>query len=262
MKVKIKKLSISGLRGIRQTLSLNLNESSILLFGENGSGKSSISDCIEWVYTDCVSHLSSSEIDMRDAIRNSHIREESVSIATVAYNIPKLDTSKRMFYKKDKLICEFDNISPEFKYYMQESEKENLVLRYQALRNFVNVSKGEKLTYLSEIIGFNEVTKTKEILKKAVNSAKSEIKTQNFETQINTQKTTLINKIGAAVSRSEDFIERLNDIIHPLNLGLEIKTFADIDTVLGKLKSSTNRPLINELNFLEKCNNVLSNLSC
>lgn len=260
MKVNIKNLSISGLRGIRQHLLLNLNESSVLLFGENGSGKSSISDCLEWFYKDCVSHLSSSEIDMREAIRNSYIEKENISTSTIAFNFSKFDATKKMFYKKEKLVCEFDNNSPEFKNYLEKSEKENLVLRYQALRDFVDVSKGEKLNYLSEIIGFDEVTRTKDILKKAVNSAKSEVKTQNFETQINTQKQILINKIGAAVSRPEDFIQRLNEIIRPLKLGLEIKALPDIDTVLIKLKSNSNTPLLNELNFLERCNNVLANL--
>lgn len=35
----------------------------ILLYGDNGTGKSSISDAVEWFFTDKVPHLSGSEID-------------------------------------------------------------------------------------------------------------------------------------------------------------------------------------------------------
>ena len=59
--------------------------------------------------------------------------------------------------------------------------------------------KGDKLKYLSDIIGFSELTKTKEVLRKAFNSIKSEIKTQNLKHKINNEKQTLIAKIGAAV---------------------------------------------------------------
>ncbi|MDR2818116.1 MAG: AAA family ATPase [Endomicrobium sp.] len=50
MAIKIKNLTISGIRGIQSSLSIPLNEKSILLYGDNGSGKSSITDAIEWLY--------------------------------------------------------------------------------------------------------------------------------------------------------------------------------------------------------------------
>lgn len=59
MGIKIKQLDINGLRGVKEQLILPLNEKSILLYGDNGTGKSSISDSIAWYYTDRVSHLSS-----------------------------------------------------------------------------------------------------------------------------------------------------------------------------------------------------------
>ena len=55
MATKIKNIKIKGIRGAKDTLDLNLNGKSILLYGDNGSGKSSISDAIEWFFTDKVS---------------------------------------------------------------------------------------------------------------------------------------------------------------------------------------------------------------
>ena len=46
---KIKNLEITGLRGVRETLNLNLNKKSILIYGDNGTGKSSLTDSIPMV---------------------------------------------------------------------------------------------------------------------------------------------------------------------------------------------------------------------
>ena len=60
----IEKIKIKGFRGVRDELELTLpNSKSLLLYGDNGSGKSSILDAIEWFLTDSVSHLKGEEIE-------------------------------------------------------------------------------------------------------------------------------------------------------------------------------------------------------
>src|SRR5680860_1555076 len=83
---KIKSISIKGIRGVRDSIALPLNEKSVLLYGDNGTGKSSISDSIEWFYTDKVSHLSGSEIDLKDALRNAYLAENDTSSITISYD--------------------------------------------------------------------------------------------------------------------------------------------------------------------------------
>ena len=65
---KIKNITISGLRGIQGTLELPLEEKSILIYGDNGTGKSSISDSLEWFFNNEVRHLSSSEINLKEEL--------------------------------------------------------------------------------------------------------------------------------------------------------------------------------------------------
>ncbi|MET3981994.1 ABC-type polysaccharide/polyol phosphate transport system ATPase subunit [Mucilaginibacter sp. UYP25] len=259
MAIKIKKLEIVGLRGIQDQLTLNLGEKSILLYGDNGTGKSSISDSLEWYYTDSVSHLSSSEIDLKDALRNAYLDKDVASSINIGFTKSLINSERKLYDKKGKLISEFSNTTTDFTDYLNRSKKENLILRYQFLRDFIDQTKGDKLKNLSDIIGFSEVTKAKEVLKKAFNSLKSEIKTQNFETQINTQKQTLIEKIGAAVSQPNNLFEKINEIIHSLNLGIVVASMDDIDQVLLKLKTPASTKLVNELRFLENCHNSLSN---
>lgn len=260
MATKIKSISIAGVRGIKDSVSLFLNEKSVLLYGDNGTGKSSISDAIEWFYTDKVSHLSGSEIDLKDALRNSCQKDNDTASIAISYNRNVIDATKSLFIKRGRLISELSNSSDDFKKYYTSSQSENLLLRYQFLRDFIDQTKGDKLKYLSDIIGFSEVTKTKDVLKKAFNSIKSEIKTQNFEAQINNEKQTLITKIGAAVSQENNLFEKINEIIEPLKIGITVSSIEDINKVLNRIKKPVNTKQITELQLLENTNKALSTL--
>ena len=258
MATKIKSISIAGIRGIKDSVSLSLNEKSVLLYGDNGTGKSSISDAIEWFYTDKVSHLSGSEIDLKDALRNSYQKDSDTASIAISYNRNVIDATKSLFIKRGKLTSELSNSSDDFEKYYSASQSENLLLRYQFLRDFIDQTKGDKLKYLSDIIGFSEVTKMKDVLRKAFNSIKSEIKTQNFEAQINNEKQTLIAKIGAAVSQENNLFEKINEIIEPLKTGITVNSIEDIDKVLNHIKKPANTKQITELQFLENTNKALS----
>lgn len=257
MPIKIEHLTISGIRGIQTPINIPLNKKSILLYGENGSGKSSITDAIEWLYKDNVEHLSIEGVDLKEALRNSHIDNDVNSEISIKYT-NSFNLSKKLIYKNKKLIFELSDTASE---YLSASTKENLFIRYYLLRNFVSQTKTEKLKLFSDIIGFSEVTKTKEILKKAYSSIKIEIKTQNFENQISIQKNTLISKIGAAVSQEKDFIGKINEIIKPLNLQAKVNEIKDIDTILEQIKQSSEKEKLLKISaFLETINNLFTSL--
>ena len=251
--MKIKQIDIKGLRGVKESLSLELNGNSVVLYGDNGMGKSSISDSIEWFYTNKVAHLSGNEIDLKDALRNASLEEDFVSeVALKFLKRSNFDTGKTLYSKRGKLEQDFTVKSDEIRDYLVKSKEENLLLRYKSLNNFVDITKGDKLKYLSDIIGFSDVTKKKEVLRKAFTSIKTEIKNQNFEGQINGQKAILINKIGAAVSQYKDLFEIIKTKIAPLKTNMKIESIEDIDALLKHLKSATNEKLLKENTFLEK----------
>lgn len=256
MSVIINKIEIDGIRGIQSKLELPLNGKSIVLYGDNGTGKSSISDSLEWFYTNKVSHLSSNEIDLKDALRNINKTEDDTSYVSLSYvKYPSLDGERKLTSKKGKLNVELSNSTEAFKEYLLKSESENLLLRYQYLTDFIDNTKSEKLTYLSNIIGYSEVTKKKEILRKSYSAITSEIKAQNFETLINTQKGVLMDKLGAQFSQEKDLFSTIGEKIKPLNLDIEIDSFQKIDEVLKTLKVSSDKDVLEELTFLEKLKN-------
>ena len=147
--MKIKELKITGITGIKEEISLILNGNSLLLFGDNGGGKSSISDAIEWFYWDKVKILSIGEIDRKggiSALRNIHLtKEQNAEVSIQFFNNSSF--TKKLASNLQSTISSSNNTQ-----YIENSQKENLILRYSDLTNFILVSKTEKLKYLSSII--------------------------------------------------------------------------------------------------------------
>ena len=96
--MKIKNIEISGIRGIQEPLSIIMDSKSLLLFGENGSGKTSITDSIEWFYYNKVAHLASKEIGGgatgKEAMRNILIDNATESKIRIELNEKKINKFK------------------------------------------------------------------------------------------------------------------------------------------------------------------------
>lgn len=250
---KIKSLTINGFRGVKDPLVLTLGEKSALFYGENGTGKSTIADAVEWFFYDRIKHLRSSEIDKHDALRNIALSATDSSVVSLGLTKSTLNSDKSLAYVKTKLVSSFSNSTSQFEEYKEKCLGENLLLRYRDLEEFVCSPKAEKLETLSGIIGYSEVIKTRDTIRKAFNAIKSEIKAQGFEQQQNTQQRLFIEKLGTNIYTDVQLFDKVNEIILPLKLGVVVTKLVDLDEVLKKLKSSVDPKLANDLNFLEKC---------
>jgi len=247
--MKINNLRLKGFRGVRRELNILLNGKSIVLYGDNGTGKSSITDSIEWFFSNKIDHLSSTEINLKSATRNYFAPEEERTEVEINFNNNSLDATKG-FLSND--APKFSKIDDDFKKFVNDSQKENFILRHRDLGNFILSPKGDKLKGLLDIIGFSEVTKKKELLGKVYRSINTEIKKENFENQINTQKSTLISKLSANVTSEANLVESVNEKIKNLKLEIKATSLADIDTVLEKLKKPHNENILREYEILNK----------
>jgi hypothetical protein len=93
--VKIKGIELTGFRGVKNTLEVTLDSStSLLLYGDNGTGKSSISDAFEWFYKDKVEHLSEEEIGRKgiDALRNIFLENGKDAAAELKFSDSRYDS--------------------------------------------------------------------------------------------------------------------------------------------------------------------------
>lgn len=237
--VKIKGIELTGFRGVKKTLKVTLDSSkSLLLYGDNGTGKSSISDAFEWFHKDKVEHLSGEEIGRKgiDALRNIFLENGKDAAVELKFSDSRYDSKKKLYYKKSKLTSEHSNLSEEFNNYLANSLNENLLLRYKDLLRFIVFTKGERLKEISHIIGFSEVTKMKEVLKKASNELKTQNKNKNYDSLISTKQALIIEQIGQNIIDDVQYFDAIKKLVAPLKLPVEVKDDQSIETILEFIK--------------------------
>jgi len=260
---KIKNISIKGLRGIKKEVLLPLNGKSILIYGDNGSGKSSITDALEWFYYDRVGHLSSEEIGRKglEGLRNIHIDDAEDGIISIDYSDSGLNSSKVVSLKKSRLETNYTNTSNNFTSYLGDSQKERIILRYRDLVSFILATKGEKLVELSNIIGFSEVISTRDTLRKSLSSIKKEIKNLSYDTQHAYHQDQLLSQLKQNVVSDEQYLDTISTIIEPLNLGKRAVSFTDLDDILSLLKKTEDTGIVEEQLFYQKIKDTVNTIS-
>lgn len=245
--MKVKSFEISGLRGVRKDISIDFDSSkSILIYGDNGSGKSSITDAFEWFYYDKIEHLSSEEIGTKGvaALRNTFLSDSEDAHVGVNYSDSKCDSIKKLFYKRTKLTSEYSNPSQNFKDYLNASLRENLILRYKDLLRFILFTKAQKLEEISQIIGFSEVSKIKGVLKKADNDLKKELKIKNYDSHIGIKQNQIMTQVNQAIWNDEQYLDATNNLLAPLKLSVEVTDSSSIDKILELLKKPEDKEAI------------------
>jgi len=261
-KVALKSLEIAGLRGVKSSLPLDLGGKSILIYGDNGSGKSSITDGLEWFYRDKVKHLAGEEIGHNglEALRNIFLGEKDVGVVAIQYTNPSLDSKKTIFLKKDSLKSEHSNTSEPFAQYLMASENENLFLRYADLVQFIVATKGDRLKYFSDIIGYSEITDTKGLLKRAVNDLKKEYRNKDFEGQISVKQGHIIASLGQNVTSDKQFIDLANKLLEPFHLAKTIGKMDEVEEVLKQITKPDDSKVVDLQSFYTRVGDYASSL--
>lgn len=249
---KIKSTNIRGIRGIKDPLPLNLNNRSILIFGENGSGKSSLTDAIEWYYSDGVEHLISKETGAtkgRGSLRNLFIPDNEDAFVNIQYSNNKLNATKTI---DSTLRTSTSNTTDDFKEYLLATQSENLILRYRDLVEFIIATPGEKLEKLQNIIGFSAVADVRGLLKKSAGRIARNIKSTNFDNQKNAQQSVVLENLGQNAYTDDQLFAGANRLIEPLQIGKEIKSHNDIQGVLKSIEIKEDTVLLEQISYYTK----------
>ena len=247
--IKIKSLCIKGFRGVKEGLLLDLNSKSALLFGDNGTGKSSITDAIEWFYKNSVNHLSNEEIDRKGgltALRNIFIADTEECSVEIDFGDDNLNSQKSIISKKSNLEVENSNNFGAFKGYIESSKDENLTLKYGDLTGFVLSTKKEKLDSLSKVIGFTKISDIRGVLKKAANEIKRSLQSRNYDNEISSREGQIMLSLNERVVSDEQYINKINEIIEPLKLDIVLTKIEDINNLLSLFKKSDDSTVIEQ----------------
>jgi energy-coupling factor transporter ATP-binding protein EcfA2 len=157
-------LSMQAFRGVPERFELDLDGGrSCVIYGENASGKSTISDAIEWYFTHRIKFLS---LEGRgQGIRNFAAPE-------------KLTTTVEVETTGDCSGSVTLNDHPPSQALLL-GRRETFLLRGQTITDFVNKRKGEKWEELVEILGLRNASTLRQDLKRA----RTELKRRSDDTE-------------------------------------------------------------------------------
>ncbi|MFW6173373.1 MAG: AAA family ATPase, partial [Elusimicrobiota bacterium] len=164
--MKIQKIKVEGFRGFNKKQEINLDADVVLVYGINGSGKSSLTEALEWLFFDDISRrrLSPCPGEYRSGIylKNLYYNESSPPFVEATIENDK----KQTITVKKELISE-----SEYKKYINGKEVENFsflpiditghnrpMLAQVEISALVNTEQKDRWEQLSRILGQEELT--------------------------------------------------------------------------------------------------------
>jgi len=172
----IKQITISGFRGILSPLSLDFVKGktprSMIIYGRNGTGKSSITDAWEWFHSERIGHLARegagpSSYPHRNAKHDEtyvEVQFEDDELGKVCLNF---DHSRVTMPIADGDIAKFRALAPH-----------PCHIRFEDLTRFVYLTKTEKYDALAQLMGFTPQVEFQKALRRVLRQLSDELATR------------------------------------------------------------------------------------
>lgn len=223
--LKINSIEINAFRGIPRELDLDLKGKSLLLLGENGTGKSSVIDAVEFFFTGQISHLQQrGPLALKDHGPNAK-NPENASVTLVTY--PDNHTSSRTF-KSNPTIPE--SLQEDFNL----AAKGNFILRRSQILNLITATSSERYKFISHIIGADKLEK---------------IDTAMYQAQ---------KSLIEEVSKKENYIQKITEEINAI---LEIQDVTDVLPTINQLIENEGLIPLDSIKELDECVNKVNEMT-
>jgi len=236
--LKINKIELSWFRGAAEQAVLDTNGKSVVVYGDNASGKSSFVDSVEYIISNGkIHHLRHeySDRDYRNCIRNTVTPDEITSYACIHFDDGN--------YVKVKIPLEdkitYEGNSPEFLASIQEWGVFGHILRQDEISDFIKNTKSKKYSALLPLLGLDKYEQTADNVDKIFEAIIKESNYDNIKGRLNT--------IEEDINRF--FRNMDNEIIHETVLS-HAKKYIDIEPEKDIIDISNES--ISRLNELSK----------
>jgi ABC-type hemin transport system ATPase subunit/predicted RNA-binding Zn-ribbon protein involved in translation (DUF1610 family) len=213
--MRIKAIKLAWFRGAADQVELELNNKSMVVYGENGAGKSSFVDSVEYVLNNGhITHLAHeySGKHQENAIHNTHK--------------PQGQKTELIFKFEDNSELQTEIMqNGTAKSYSAETIDMNswnyrrTVLRQDEVSAFVHDTKGDKFSALLPLLGLDELVTTAENLRQLVKSIEVNSKIKETKTLIKAAETK--RKQVFSTSTNDQIIKIINELY--LKYCLDIK---------------------------------------
>ena len=203
-KFEINTIKIKSFRGIVD-YELDMSKKSLVLCGENGSGKSSIVNAFEYLFTGKVDSLSGS-------------REINHSKSLINITGDKNDVYVEALIGEDNISRSFKdgfNYSDNLQDLVDDFSNGSFVLNRQKLVSFINSTPNQRYKNINKIIGFDKLDEIETTLKKTNRMFKNAYKSKTDEL------TYIIGEIEKTYDCDiENVYDEINKILQEHNLEL------------------------------------------
>ncbi len=229
--LKIKKITIENFRGVKTPFEIDFTksgDSSVAIYGRNGTGKSSIVDAWEWINNDFkIAHLNREGVSQKDYPHNAcnglncsvqlHLQSTSPDTLKITYNSSKPTTPT--------IVGDYA-LFKSYSYYPN-------YLRYADLRDFVYKTKKEKYEYIARFFGLEAYLKSQSELQAYIK--KLELKINQEQTGFDKITEEIENIIGHQSITETEIVNYINTLATKHGIAI-IKQFKECKQILNKLK--------------------------
>jgi len=160
--VKIEALVIKAFRGLRDD-TVTLAGKSLLLYGENGTGKSSVVDALEYLATAAVSHLD----DSQATSTKKHAPHVSLPATALSVSASFRGHDKPAFRVADGTLSG----PPAVRSFIETLGRSSFILRRAQLLKFITAQDAPRYQQLSALIGADALDPVEQKWKEAADSA-------------------------------------------------------------------------------------------
>lgn len=168
MTEKIQRVAMRAFRGVPGELTVDLGRGeSLAVYGDNGTGKSTIADALEWYFTGEIELLSHE--GRQHAVRYVGDDESGATSVEVVTNGTLGGT---VAFPDERNPATF-----------QVTRRETFLLRGRTLADFINKTKTEKWKALVEILGLDAIEDLREDLQRVRNELRKELKAAEEQVQ-------------------------------------------------------------------------------
>ncbi len=163
--MKLKDLQIRGLRGAAGEFELGFPDGSLFIFGENGTGKTTVVDALEFLTTGDIDGYHRLGASLSAAI---HLDAPSATVAASILD-PDREVARSLSGNSAGPLREKgegDDLGAE------TTLPDVPILRHSTIRNFMNKTAGEKRKALLELLGLESLSGFRDTMKSVANDAK------------------------------------------------------------------------------------------
>lgn len=187
-KISVKEITLEGFRGIYNKNTLEFgNCRGIILYGDNGTGKTSFSEGAEWLLYDEIEKLKREGCHISDA---RHLQFPTSENSYVAVKL----TNDVVITKSISADGRVAISQPPGSNILNELSKDNIILSYTKLREFVDKSKKEKMVSFLEVSGYGGISNTRDEIKRSLGKIEQEIEGAVLGSRVDGLKDQIINK--------------------------------------------------------------------